>query len=150
MPAIRGKVMSFMRKAIKEGQSRTAFLRDMKAKDLMYVRKRMIADWSKLTDVHKKIGAMTRIGRDVFPGARTIITTDWRTKEEYYYVVKVKTRIRVDAPITEHEISIESDKRLTPRMVEQRVWAEWPIGRSPPEEILEEATPWMVYKRPPQ
>lgn len=146
MPEIRGKVMSLMRKAIVEGKSRTAFLRDMKAQDLMYVRKRMIADWSSLTDFHVKTGALTKIGRDAYPGAKTVITTQWDIAGEFLYVVKVKSRLSPDVPVTERNVNIVSDIPLTPRMIEQAVvekWAEWEDYTA---EAIEKITPFTAIR----
>ena len=145
MAEIRKEVMSLMRKAILAGQSRTSFLRDMKEKGLTYPRKRMVADWTQLTDFHAKTGALTRVRRDAYPTDKTIVTTDWDIAGEFMYYVKAKSRLSPDAPITEMEVSIVSDEPMTPRMIEQAVvemWAEWK-ERDPEryEEELVEAIP---------
>ena len=150
MAEIRKEVMSLMRKAILAGQSRTSFLRDMKAKGLMYPRKRMVADWTQLTDFHAKTGALTRVRRDAYPADKTIVTTDWDIAGEYMYYVKVKSQLRPDEPITEREVSIVTDEPMTPRMIEQAVvemWAEWK-ERDPEryEEELVEAIPMTAIR----
>ena len=150
MAEIRKDVMLLMRKAIKAGQSRTSFLRDMKAKGLTYPRKRMVADWTQLTDFHAKQGALTRVRRDAFPSVKSIVTTDWDIAGTYMWYVKCKTRVSPDAPITEMEVSIVSDEPMTPRMIEQAVvdmWAEWK-EKDPDryEEELIEAIPMTAIR----
>lgn len=150
MAEIRKEVMSLMRKAIEGKQSRTSFLRDMKAKGLTYPRKRMVADWTQLTDFHAKAGALQRVRRDAFPSVKSIVTTDWDIAGTYMFYTKVKTRLTPEAPITEMEVSIVSDEPMTPRMVEQAVvdmWAEWK-ERDPEkyEEELIEAIPMTAIR----
>jgi len=144
MVEIRKAVQSLMRTAIKAGQSRTAFLRDMKAAGTTYLGRQMIADWRLLKDYHDKTGVLTRIRKDSFPALKHIVTTDWDIGGEYMYVVKVKTRLAPDQPITERFVDIVTDEPMTPRMMEQAMiekWVEWEY-----EEIIEEIIPWTAVR----
>lgn len=150
MAEVRKEVMLLMRKAITAGQSRTSFLRDMKVEGLMYPRKRMVADWTQLTDFHKKTGALKRVRRDAFPSVKSIVTTDWDIAGTYMWYVKCKTRVSPEAPISEMEVSIVSDEPMTPRMIEQAVvdmWSEWKeIDPERYEEQLVEAIPMTAIR----
>lgn len=146
MAEIRAKVMSLMRRAIVEGRSRTSFLKDMKAQELMYVRKRMIADWSSLTERFAKAGALTKLGRDVFPGTKSTITTQWDIAGEFMYVVKVKSRVSPEQPVTERFVNIVTDAPMTPRMIEQAVVEKWKEWREEYREELEEITPYTAIR----
>jgi len=144
MAEIRKAVMSLMRTAIKAGQSRTAFLRDMKLADTTYLRRQMVADWTTLKDYHDKTGALTRVRKDAFPAVKSIVTTDWDIDGTFMYVIKVKTRIAPDEPITERFVDIVTDEPMTPRMMEQAIvekWVKWEY-----EEIIEEIVPWTAIR----
>lgn len=144
MPAIRKAVMSLMRKAIVAGQSRTSFLRDMKAAGTTYPQKAMVADWTTLKDFHTKEGALSKLRKDVFPREASTVVTDWDMDAEYMYVIKVKTRIAPDQPITERFVDIVTDEPMTPRMMTQALvekWVKWEY-----EEIIEDIIPWTAIR----
>lgn len=146
MPAIRAKVMSLMRIALKAGQSRTSFLRDMKAEGMLYPRKSMLADWSQLKDFHDKEGALIKVRRDAYPTEKTIVTTDWDIDGTYMYVVKVKSRLRPGEPVTSRNVNIVTDEPLTPRMIEQAVVEKWSEWEYEPVELIEEILPWTAIR----
>jgi len=147
MAQVRKGVMSLMRKAITAGQSRTAFIKDMRAAKTMYLGRQMLSDWMFLKQEYQRTGALTRLRRDVRPGKASIIACDWRLSNEYQYVVKVQTRLSPEAPLGERFVRIVTDERMTSEMMEQHVIDHWRFFRSPKEEVLETATPWSVYKR---
>lgn len=146
MPTERHTVMSLMRKAVKAGQSRTSFFRDMKAEGLSYVRKTMIADWSSIKDFIAKDGALRQLRKNAYPPKKHIVTTEWDIEGEYMYKIKVLSRLRPDEPITERFVNIVTDKPMTPRMMEQAVigkWAEWEDYTA---EAIEEIVPWTAIR----
>lgn len=139
-------VMSLMRKALKAGQSRTSFFRDMKAEGLQYPRKQMVADWTQLSDFDLKTGKLTKVRRDAYPTDKTIVTTQWAIGAEFMYVVKVKSRLRPDEALTERNVNIVTDKPMTPAMIVQAViekWAEWEDYTA---ESIEEIIPWTAIR----
>lgn len=144
MSVIRKDVMLLMRSAIKAGKSRTAFLKDMKAAGTTYLGRQMKADWATLTEFHKKTGALSRLRKDVFPREASTVVTDWDTEGEYMYIIKVKTRLSPDAPITERFVDIVTDEPMTGEMMIQAAtqkWVEWEY-----EEIVEEIIPWTAVR----
>ena len=146
MPEIRAKVMSLMRAAVRRGQSRTSFFRDMKAQELTYPRKVMVADWASITEFIAKDGAMRHVRKDAYPAEKTIVTTEWDIEGEYMYKVKVRSRLRPDEPVVERFVNIVTDAPMTPRMVEQAVvekWAEWEDYTA---EAIEEIVPWTAIR----
>lgn len=146
MAITRGDIMSLMRKAIKVGQSRTSFLKDMKAAKTTYIQREMIADWRFLKDEHEKTGALSELRRNAYPKDKHIITTKWEIGAEYMYVVKVGMQLKPDEPITTRQVSIVTDKRLSPTMIEQAVtekWSEWTVSAPEPLVTIE---PWTVYR----
>ena len=146
MAAIRAKVMSLMRKALKAGQSRTAFLRDMKAEGLTYPRKTMFADWAQLKDFHDKEGTLAAVGRDAYPAEKNIITTAWDIDKEFMYQVKVRSRLRPEEPITERFVNIVTAKPMTPRMMVQSLVEKWVEWEYEPFEAVEELIPWTAVR----
>ena len=138
--------MHLMRAAVRKGQSRTSFFRDMKAQGLTYPRKVMIADWSGITEFIAKDGTLRYVRRDAYPAKKTIVTTEWDIQGEYMYKVKVRSRLRPDEPVTERFVNLVTDAPLTPRMIEQAVikkWAEWEDYTA---EALEEIIPWTAIR----
>jgi len=146
MAEIRSKVMSLMRTAIRKGQSRTAFLRDMKSQGLTYPRKTMLADWSGISDFIAKDGAMRSVRKDAYPADKTMVTTDWDIEGEFMYKVKVRSRLRPGEPMVERFVNIVSDAPMTPRMVEQAVVEKWSEWEDYTKETLEEIVPWTAIR----
>lgn len=142
----RATVIAFMRGAVRRGQSRTSFLRDMKAKGLTYSRKLMFTDWGSITQQTAKDGILRFVRKDAYPAKKSIATVGWAIEGEYMYKVKVETRLRPDVPIEERFVNIVTDTPMTPAMLEQAVVEKWSEWEYEPLETIEKITPWSAFR----
>ncbi|MBA7538738.1 hypothetical protein ES705_31015 [subsurface metagenome] len=145
MSEIRKGVMSLMRKAIEVGQSRTSFLKAMKAAGTTYLGRQMIADWTQTKEFHDKAGALSKLRRNAYPSDKSIVTTDWDIAGTYMYVCKVKSRLRPEDPLIERMVNITTDTPMTGAMMEQAVVSKW-VKDWEYEEEIEEITPWTAIR----
>lgn len=142
----RAEVIALMRGAVRRGQSRTSFLKDIKARGLTYPRKLMLSDWGSITEQIAKDGVLRFVRRDAYPAEKSMAAVEWAIEGEYMYKVKVQTRLSPDVPIEERFVNIVTDKPMTPAMMEQAViekWAEWEYE---PLEAIEQITPWSAFR----
>lgn len=142
----RANVIALMRGAVRRGQSRTSFLRAMKAKGLLYPRKAMLADWGSITETIAKAGMVRFVRKDAYPAKKSMATVEWAIEGEYMYKVKVQTRLRPDVPIEERFVNIVSDVPMTPAMIEQAVVEKWVEWEYEPLEAIEQVIPWSAFR----
>lgn len=142
----RAKVLHLMRGAVRKGQSRTAFIKDMKAKGLEYPRKLMYSDWSSITEVIAKDGMLQFVRRDAYPAEKSMATVEWAIEGEYMYKVKVHSRLKPDEPMTERFVNIVSAEPMTPAMIEQAVTEKWSEWEDYTAEAIEKITPWSAFR----
>ncbi len=142
----RANVIALMRGAVRRGQSRTSFLRDMKVKGLLYPRKAMLADWGSITETIAKEGMLRFVRKDAYPAKKSMATVEWAIEGEYMYKVKVQTRLRPDVPIEERFVNIVSDEPMTPAMIEQAVVEKWSEWEYEPLEAIEQVVPWSAFR----
>ena len=143
----RYKVLHLMREAIKIGQSRTAFIRNMVQQGLTYRRSDMIADFKAIAELSDKEGKLRFVARDRLPAEKTLAAVEWALSSEYMYKVKVLSQTKSDEPILERFVNILSDKPLTPTQIEQQVierWGEWENYQG---EAIKELQAWTAYKK---
>ncbi len=143
----RAAVIGLMRGAFKRGQSASAFLRDMRAKDLTYRRTDMLGDWRSVNELERKSGAMRSVRRDYFPSNKAIAQVEWELSDEYMFKVKVQSRLSPGEPLQERFVNIMSDHPMTPAMVEQAVtekWAEWEDYTA---EAIENMVVWTAVRK---
>lgn len=143
----RYKVLHLMRQAIREGISRTAFIREMTVKGTAYVRKQMIADWQSIKELSEKEGRLRYVARDRRPAEKTLAAVDWDLSKEYMYKVKVLSQLKPVEPITERFVNILSDNLLTPREIEEQVTERWGEWERYSGEGIKELQAWTAYKR---
>lgn len=143
----RYQVLQLMRQAIKEGISRTAFIREMAAKGTAYVRKQMFADWKSISELSEKEGRLRYVARDRRPAEKTLAAVDWDLSKEYMYKVKVLSQLKPDEPIKERFVNILSDNLLTPAEIEEQVTEQWGEWERYQGESIKELQVWTAYKR---
>ena len=144
MAVQRAKVMQMMRAAVRKGQSRTAFLKTVRAKGLQYPQKRMYTDWSHTTEFVAKEGMLIHVRRDSYPSSKTLIETDWDIDGEYMFTVKVTSRLKPTEPLKEHFVNIVTNQNMTPEMIEQTVTEKWGSFQDSGGEVLETVIPWTA------
>lgn len=138
------KMIALMRVAVRAGQSRTAFLKAAKAQGLSYSRKIMFADWSSITELVAKDGALRHVRRDSYPATKTVVETDWDINGEYMYKVKVTSRLSPKDKPQERFVNIVTDSPMTPAMIEQAVIEKWSSYEDYAAQTLETITPWTA------
>jgi len=144
----RAELLLVMKKAYRQKQSGTSLYWDLRAKGRVIRKSDFFSDWRGVTQTEAKSGLMRYVRRDYYPTDKTIAAVPWeKMTAEYMYKVKVQTRLEPGKPIEERFVNIMSDVPLTPEMVEQAVVEKWPISESRPPDILEEITPFSVYRR---
>lgn len=143
----RSEVIVRARKAFREGISATRFMIDMRARGLSYRRTDMLSDWRTVNELERKADAFKYVRKEYYPTERTMAQVAWKLSHEFMYVVQVRSRITPDAPITDRNINIQSDKPLTRGQVELEAWEE--IRKKYPAEIgqVEKVTPWTAMQR---
>ncbi|GAH87853.1 unnamed protein product [marine sediment metagenome] len=117
-----------MRGAFRGGLSASRFIADMKAVGLSYRRTDMLADWRSVSGLEAKKDALKYVRKDRYPTEKVMASVTWALSKEYMYVVKVKSRLTPDVPVTERNVNIISDVPMTPAMIEAEVterWGEW-------------------------
>lgn len=144
MADTRSKVIAFMRVAIRAGKSRTAFLRDMKTKGLMYTQRIMKSDWAGISELIAKDGSLVHVRRDAYPASKTLVETDWDIQGEYMYKVKVSSRLSPTDKPTERFVNIVTDSPMTPAMIEQAVVEKWSEYEDYSAETIDTITPWTA------
>jgi len=142
----RAQVIARMRIAFRKGQSATSFLTDMKARGISYRRTDMLADWRSVNQLERKAGAMQYVRKSYYPTKKAIAVVEWQIAKEYMYVVRVKSRLRPELPITERKVNILSDVPMTPAMVEQAVTEKWVEWEDYTAEGIEEIIPWTAVR----
>lgn len=134
---IRSEVILRMKAAIKTGQSASAFIRDMREQDLGYRRQTMLADWRSVGNIQKKEGLLKYVRKDYLPSPGLYADVAWDLKREFFYKLKVQTRLRPGEPLTEKWINVTSDKPLTPGEWETEIKTKWSdIYRGVREELV--------------
>lgn len=147
MGIIRAEIVARMRGAVAEGLSATRFIKDMKAKGLSYRRGDMLADWRSVANKKAKEGLLKFVRRDRYPTAKIIATTTWNLPKEFMYIIRIKTKASPEEPIEEYEISIQTDKPMTPAMIEQQVIEERIKEEKYAGEVLLEIMPLTVQRK---
>lgn len=146
MPLKRAEVIGRMRIAFRRGQTQTSFYNEMKAKGLAYRKTDFFGDWRSVNQLERKAGAMQYVRKGYYPTAKAIAVVEWKISQEYMYVVRVKSRLQPELPITERKVNIMSDVPMTPRMVEQAVVEKWSEWEDYTAEAIEEIIPWTAVR----
>ena len=151
-----------MPEAIARGLTPTAFIREMKAAGFSYRKTRMLSDWHNVAGTEARKDKLKYVRKDRLPSMRSVADVDWAMEKEYMYKVKVWVQIRPDEPLRERFVNITHDKLITPRQIEQELYARWAgWERYEPEiikrmemvgawhriELLEEPTPTPFAER---
>ncbi|GAI78339.1 unnamed protein product, partial [marine sediment metagenome] len=85
-------------------------------------------DWRSVAGLETKKDALKYVRKDRYPTEKVMASVTWALSKEYMYVVKVKSRLTPDVPVTERFVNIMSDVPMTPAMMEAEVeerWGEW-------------------------
>ena len=147
MGIVRAETIARMRKAFKQGLSASRFIADMREVGLSYRRTDMLADWRSVGNIELKAELLRFVRKDRYPTDRIIATSTWNLSKEFMYVVRVKTQLRPDEPVKEHNVNIQSDAPMTPAMIEARVIEERAKEEKYFGEILISAEPWTAIRR---
>lgn len=122
---IRSEVILRMKGAIAAGKTASSFLREMQAADLGYRRTTFLADYRSVGNIEKKTGLLKYVRKDYTPSPALYAETTWDLSREYFYKLKVQTRLRPGEPVEEKWINIVGDKPMTPREWESEIIARW-------------------------
>ena len=98
----------------------------------------MLSDWRSVNEVEKKAGAFRFVRKDFFPSRQSLAEVEWKLSQEFMYKVKVHSRLKPDAPITERFVNIMSDVPMTPSQVQSQVESQWLAWEKyAPEELVD-------------
>ena len=114
-----------IKNAVTQGQSASAWIRDMASKGLSYRRTTMLSDWRNVNKIKAKEGLLRYVRKDYLPSTEMAFIKDWDMNREYWYRLRVKSRESAGVPVDEKYVSVMSDKPLTPREMEQEVLLQW-------------------------
>jgi len=107
----------------------------------------MLSDWRSVNEIEAKKGLMRFVRKDRYPSKTAIAEVDWLLSQEYMYTVKVQSRLRPDAPLTERFVNLMSDTPLTGIMVEQGVIEKWVKWEDYTAEAIEKIIPFSAVHR---
>lgn len=147
MGIVRAETIARMRGAFKEGLSASRFIADMKAIGLTYRRTDMLADYRNVRQLAAKKDLLKYVRKDYYPTAKVYATTTWKLGKEFMYVIKVKTQLRPDEPIVEHNVNIQTDSPMTPEMIEARLIEERAKEEKYLGETMLKITPFLAVRR---
>lgn len=122
---IRSEVIVRMRAALKTGMSGAAFFRELRERGLSYRRTTMLADWRSAGNIEKKTGLLKYVRKDYLPSPALYAEVTWKLSREYFYKLKVHTRIRPGEPVQEKFINIINDRPMTPGEWESEIQTLW-------------------------
>ncbi len=122
---VRSEVILRMKGAIKAGSSATAFIAEMRESGLSYRRTEMLSDWRTVGNIEKKTGLLKYVRKDRVPSPSLYAETKWDLSREFFYKVKVHTRLKPGEPFQERFVNIVSDKPMTPGEWETQIKDLW-------------------------
>ena len=122
-------------KAFKSGQSASSFINMLRGKGLTYRRSDMFKDWRTVNEIEAKKDAYKYIRKDRLPSPRFMSEEHWGYSKEYVYRAKTWSRIHPDDPLTERMVTLQSDKALTAREVEEQIATKWAVWEYRPERL---------------
>jgi len=143
----RAESIARARKQIRTGVSANAWIMDMRSKGLGYTRTLMLRDYASTLQIEQKADTMKYIRKDRYPTEKYIASVSWELSKEFMYIVKVKSQITPDAPVTERKVNIQSDVPLTPRMVEAEVEEKWSQWEKYAPEIIKDIYVWGAVRK---
>lgn len=147
MGILRAEIIAKIRGAIKEGKTATSFYWELRKVGPVTRKTVYLADWRNEAQLEEKKDLLKYVRKDRYPTERIIATTTYKISKEFMYVVKVKTQIRPDEPVEEHNVNIQTDAPMTPAMMIERVIEERAKEEKYFGEILISAEPWMAIRR---
>ena len=147
MSIIRAEVIQRIRKAFRAGQSQTSFIREMREKGLSYRKTTMISDWHAETGQAKVEGLLRFVRKDYYPAKTAIADKPYKLSKEFMYKVKVESRLKPDAPMTERFVNLMSDVPMTPAMIEQAITEKWSEYEDYTAEAIEKIIPFTAIHR---
>ena len=147
MGILRAEQILRMRGAFRAGVSASTFLRTEREAGRGRRRTDMLADWRSVNELETKKELLRYVRKDRYPTEKTVAAVSWALSKEYMYVVRVKTQLRPDEPVLEHNVNIQSDVPMTPAMIEAMVAEERAKEEKYFGEILLEALAWTAVRR---
>lgn len=143
----RAEFIAKARKAVRQGQSQSAFLKQAVSEGFSFRRTDMISDWHAVAGTEKKDGLVRYVRKDYVPTQKVIADVPWKLSKEYMYKVKVRSRTEPGQPVKERMVNIMQDRPLSPREIESMAW-EMIQAQSPTQvSNIEDITPWTVIRK---
>ena len=131
----RAMAIKLMPKAFKAGMSATSFRQMLRGKGLQYRWQTLLGDWRTTNQIEIKKDAYKYIRKDRLPSPRFMSDVEWGYSKEYVYKAKTWSRIHPDEPLTERMVTLQSDKALTAKQVEEQIATKWAVWEYKPEKL---------------
>lgn len=147
MSILRAETIAKIRKGVKEGIGATRLYWELREVGPVTRKTLFFADYRTVTKMEEKKDLLKYVRKDRYPTAKIYAATTWNIAKEYMYIVKIKTRLRPDEPIVQHDISIQSDVPMTPTMIEEQVIEERIAEEKYLGETIFEIIPWSASRR---
>lgn len=122
--------------AMARGLTVSAFIKELRAEGLTYMRQLMLSDWHNVAGTEARKDKYKYIRKDYKISPKLLADVDWEMSKEYMYKLKVWTRTHEGEPLQERIVNIVHDDLLTPRQIQEELygrWSEW--ERYQPEAI---------------
>jgi len=143
----RSAVILQMADAITAGKSAGAFLKEMQAKGLGYRRTTFLADWRSEGNIEKKTGLLKYVRKDYLPSPALYADVSYKLSREYFYKIKVHSRLRPGEPIETRFANIVNDRPMTPGELETEVRGLWVGMYRGVREMVVKIEPVLAMKR---
>ena len=140
----RAVAIKLIPKAFKSGLSASSFIQQLRLKGLTYRRTSMLSDWRTVNQIEAKKDVLKYIRKDRLPSIKSMADVAWAYNKEYVYKVNTWSRIHPDEPLTERMVTLQTDKLLTPRQVEEQITSKWATWEYEPY-ILEKVEALSIY-----
>jgi len=143
----RSAVILKMKAAIASGVSASSFLTKMKAEGLGYRRTTFLDDWRSVGSIEAKTGLLKYVRKDYVPSPKLYAESRWNLSREFFYKVKVTTRLRPGEPLQTRWINIVGDKPMTPREWEESIIEKWAGKYRGIKEMIVKIEPELALRR---
>ena len=144
---IRSEVILRMKAAVESGKSASGFLSEMREAGLGFRRTTFLSDLRSVGNVEKKTGLLKYVRKGFQPSPSLYAETEWNLSREFFYKIKVQTRLKPGEPIESRFINIVTDSPMSPGEWEEQVKQLWATKyRGVVEEVVK-IEPILAMKR---
>lgn len=122
---IRAAVRLQMPKAFKAGMTRTAFYNKLRLAGPVYRKSTFMSDWRTMFNIESQKDAYKYVRKDRVPSPKVFAELPWKRGKEFLYRANTWSRTHPDEPFKEQIVSLQSDKPLSAREVEEQIETVW-------------------------